>query len=183
VFDATGRGRVEVRDLLGELVEVRENPNRTDLTSSVITTWRVQMDPDVLSRGETRNGRPVVYVKWLERVITQGSQTRTLRSDHLGRLVSETHPENGTTTYLWDDGGRRVQRSDARGVTVTTTWDVLDRPLGVDYSDSTPDVSYTYDLGAYGIGRLYSVSNAHATSRYSYDAMGRVVRESRRSGV
>ncbi len=182
VFDATGRGRVEVRDLLGGLVEVRENPNRADLTSSVITTWRVAMDPDVLNRGETRNGRPVLYVKWLDRVITQGSQTRTLRSDHLGRLVSETHPENGATTYLWDDGGRRLQKTDARGVTATTTWDVLDRPLAVDYSDATPDVTYAYDLGAYGIGRLYSVSNAHATSVYSYDAMGRVVREEQTIG-
>jgi uncharacterized protein RhaS with RHS repeats len=40
---------------------------------------------------------------------------------------------------------------------------------------STPAVTYTYDQGAYGIGRLYEVQNANSSTRYSnYDALGRV---------
>ena len=57
----------------------------------------------------------------------QGVQTRTLRSDNLGRLVSETHPENGTATYAWDDAGNLVLKTDARGVTTGTIYDVLGR--------------------------------------------------------
>src|SRR5207253_9148207 len=35
-------------------------------------------------------------------VVTQGAQTRTYVRDGLGRLISETNPESGTTTYIYD---------------------------------------------------------------------------------
>jgi YD repeat-containing protein len=53
----------------------------------------------------------------------------------------------------------------------------LGRPLGATFSDGTPAISYTYDQGTNGIGRLRSVSNATATSTYAYDAMGAVTHE------
>jgi hypothetical protein len=34
-------------------------------------------------------------------------------------------------------------------------------------ADATSNVTRVWDLGAYGIGRLHSVSNAHATSVYT----------------
>jgi YD repeat-containing protein len=34
--------------------------------------------------------------------VTQGVQTRTYISDGLGRLISETNPESGTTSYVYD---------------------------------------------------------------------------------
>ena len=37
-----------------------------------------------------------------ETVVTQGAQTRTYLHDGLGRVVSETTPESGTTTYIYD---------------------------------------------------------------------------------
>jgi len=51
----------------------------------------------------------------------------------------------------------------------------LNRPEIVTYSDSTPDVTYTYDTGPYGIGRLRTVSNSTVTYTYTYDQMGAVV--------
>jgi RHS repeat-associated protein len=175
VFDPTGRRRVSITDMVtGQLLEVRENA-AANFTSSTVTTYRVRPDTDYLLTGEQRNGQPIRYAKWMVQSITQGVQTRTLRSDGLGRLVSETHPENGTTTYAWDDAGNLVLKTDARGVTTGTTHDVLGRPTLVQYSDATPSVSRAYDLGDYGIGRLHWVSNAHASSVYLYDKMGRVV--------
>jgi hypothetical protein len=101
-FDPTGRRRVHVYDSAsGELVEARENA-AANFTSSTVTTYRVRPDTDYLLTGEQRNGQPIRYARWMVQSITQGVQTRTLRSDGLGRLVSETHPENGTTTYAWD---------------------------------------------------------------------------------
>jgi YD repeat-containing protein len=168
VFDPTGRRRVSITDMVtGQLIEVRENA-AANFTSSTVTTYRVRPDTDYLLTGEQRNGQPIRYAKWMVQSITQGVQTRTLRSDGLGRLVSETPPENGTTTYAWDDAGNLVLKTDARGVTTGTTYDVLGRPTLVRYSDATPSVTRVWDLGAYGIGRLHSVSNAHATSVYTY---------------
>jgi RHS repeat-associated protein len=97
--------------------------------------------------------------------------------DGLGRVMEETHPENGLTTYSYTDSGRLLQKTDARGIVTTTTYDELYRPLLVDFSDSTPDLSYTYDSGAFGIGRLSTVSNGVASSAYTCSAMGQVLRE------
>jgi len=165
-----------VTDAAGEDDEVWESPNPADLSSSVITNYE-RTPSDSLTTGEQRNGTSIRYAKYRYLNILQGSQTRTFKSDSLGRLVSETHPENGTTAYTYNDVGSVLVRTDARGITTTSTYDVLNRPTFVDYSDATPDVTTVYDLGAYGIGRVYSASNAWAASIYSYDEMGRVIQE------
>jgi YD repeat-containing protein len=93
------------------------------------------------------------------------------------RTVEETHPDNGLTSYLYNDAGAVTRWTDARGVLTDTSYDELYRPLGSTFSDGTPTITYTYDQGTDGIGRLRSVSNSTATSTYSYDAMGAVTRE------
>ncbi len=70
--------------------------------------------------------------------IVQGVQTRTFTYDSLGRLISETHPESGTTTYTYDDNGNLVTKTDARGVVTVSSYDGLNRVVGRSYSDGTP---------------------------------------------
>ena len=89
----------------------------------------------------------------------------------------ETHPENGTVTYAYDDAGRLLTKTDARGIVTTTGYDNIDRPSTVTFSDSTPGITYTYDQGSFGIGRLSSVTNGIATSAYTYNNVGQVLRE------
>jgi len=87
---------------------------------------------------------------------------------------------------LYDANENIISKTDARGVTTTTTYDVLNRPLSKTYSDGvTAPVNFFYDqnsvLGhplANPIGRLtYSYTPNDATaSVFSYDSMGRIAK-------
>jgi RHS repeat-associated protein len=66
-------------------------------------------------------------------VVTQGTQTRTYLYDNLGRLTSETNPESGTTTYvydassIWTSHGDLVQKTDANNIATYFNYDGLHR--------------------------------------------------------
>ncbi|MCV4860529.1 hypothetical protein OFB63_31250, partial [Escherichia coli] len=77
--------------------------------------------------------------------IVQGGQTRTFSYSSLSRLISATNPESGTFTYRYDPNGNLLTKTDARGISTTYTYDGLNRVTFRNYSDSTPDIAYTYD--------------------------------------
>jgi RHS repeat-associated protein len=67
-------------------------------------------------------------------------QTRTFAYDLVGRLTSETHPESGTTTYVYDtdstcgtSSGDRVKKTDAVGNVSCYAYDSLHRPTAITY--------------------------------------------------
>lgn len=118
---------------------------------------------------------------------TTYTQTRNYSYDALSRLVSETNPESGMTTYSYDSSmaGDLYQGTDARGRIATYSYDALHRVTGITFSDSTPNIWYTYDGGVVPWGNtLYNTkgqlvaagtpSQAIAMSTFSYDQMGRI---------
>jgi RHS repeat-associated protein len=92
------------------------------------------------------------------------AQTRTYLSDDIGRLVSETNPENGTNQYFYDAApttpgvacagtynGDLVKTYDANGNTVCNTYDALHRMLLTTYpagpnATATPAKYFAYDV-------------------------------------
>ncbi|HXZ81738.1 MAG TPA: RHS repeat-associated core domain-containing protein, partial [Terriglobales bacterium] len=133
-----------------------------------------------------------------------GLNNRSITYDGLSRVVSETNPESGTTTYFYDTGSpgdlyQRVRPSPNQnaGYTLTTTYsyDQLHRLTQIQYSDNNPSPPYTtpgttfqYDqTSIWGVtpqnplGRLTHTyrgsGNSCAGNVLSYDAMGRVVNE------
>ena len=63
--------------------------------------------------------------------------------------------------------GRLTQRTWARGVTTSYTYDNLSQLTGVTYSDGTPAVTYTYDR----LGRqTQALTAGTCTNTFSYDA-------------
>jgi RHS repeat-associated protein len=137
--------------------------------------------------------------------VTQGQQTRTFKTDSLGRTVSVTEPERGTTayTYAYNSTGLQVTRkrpeanqTSATVLTTTTTqYDVLNRVVSVNYldngavSNTTPSKTFIYDSNPYWSGetatnlkgRLGNMGAnlpsgaSHTGAAFSYDAMGRVI--------
>jgi hypothetical protein len=83
-------------------------------------------------------------------VIGQGSQTRTFQTDSLGRTISVTEPESGTTNYSYQYSGVA-----GYGVYVSRTgsasalykqYDSLGRVSGVGSTDGTVSKGFQYDV-------------------------------------
>ena len=109
--------------------------------------------------------------------VGQGVQARNFAYNSLSRLVSAQNPESGTFQYSYDANGNLTQKTDARNITTTFSYDALDRVTLRNYSDSTPDVSYTYDDAQVPLskGRLTKVATTASESMTTgYDTEGRV---------
>jgi RHS repeat-associated protein len=108
--------------------------------------------------------------------IVQGGQTRTFTYNSLSRLLSSANPENSTFQFTYDPNGNLLSKADSR-VSTTFTYDALNRVTFRNYSDSTPDVTYTYDDSqvAFSKGKLTKVASSVSESLItSYDALERV---------
>jgi len=100
----------------------------------------------------------------------------------LGDMTQQVSPDTGTTTSTYDEVGNLKTRTDARTKTGTYTYDALDRVTELSYPDQT--ITYTYDQGLNGMGRLSSVSDGSGSTAWTYDDHGRVLsRQQVMSGV
>jgi RHS repeat-associated protein len=178
VTDQAGKARKSVKDALGRLSDVYEDPAGLNYQTTYLY--------DVLDN----------LVK-----VTQGSQQRFFMYDSLRRVIRSRNPEQSTLTslslsdpltgnsawsigYQYDVNGNLTQKTDPRGVVSTYVYDALNRNTTTDYSDTAsinPDVKRFYDGATNGIGRFwyaysggdYSTgTNVDHTSIDSYDALG-----------
>jgi RHS repeat-associated protein len=178
VTDETGRKRQSTTDALGRLTQVVEpNPSTGSLTSGSYPTYYTY---DALGN--------LTYVNQLG----DGSapRTRSFTYDSLSRLLTAYNPESGSTSYSYDADSNLISKTDARGIAASYSYDPLHRLTLKTHSDGTPPTDYTYDLAVYtccgnsipvsnSVGRLIHISNeVNAATTYSFDAMGRVVRQS-----
>lgn len=149
--DEAGNQRRETYNALGQLTKVEEpNPN---LETPLATTY-------------------TYYAFGSLAGVTQGDLTRSFTVDWLGRMTQESHPEEGTTSYGVDAGGLVTSRTDARSITTSYSYDDIGRLLTVSYSDSTPDVTYTYDQNSF-TGFLTTVDVDGVTgSTFEYNSLG-----------
>jgi len=107
--------------------------------------------------------------------VSQGVQTRTFSYSSLSRLLSAANPESGTIGYEYDPNGNLTEKTDARSIVTTYTYDELNRVTARDYSDTTPDVDYTYGTSAPKVGKLVKVESSVSTTEYTgFDILGRV---------
>lgn len=137
-------------------------------------TYRSYGDPDhtgdkVLMRVDAPNGISTVFVRnvlGLPTNVTQGGVVRTYGYNVNNYLISEVHPETGTTSYGRDAVGNMISRQVGSSGVSTYTYDGLNRLTLVDYPGTTPDVSYQYDAN----NNLTVVDNGVARRTSSYDA-------------
>lgn len=173
VTDQAGRKRKGISDALGRMIQVIEDPNGQNLTTNYVF--------DTVS-----NLRQTI----------QGVQNRYFMYDTLGRLIRAKQPEQDanpslTVTdsvtgnnqwsvgYTYDNNGNITSTMDARGVTITGTYDNINRLTLRDYSDATPDVTFTYDGGGANIpfskGKTTQISSGVSVTKYtSFDTLGRI---------
>ena len=111
--------------------------------------------------------------------------------DGFDDLKSVQSPDTGRTSYVHDAAGNVIRRTDAKGVTSTSTYDALNRRTALSYGDSSLDVAYLYDepdtvtgcAASYPVGRLTRIVERAVTTTYCYDARGNVVRKAQTQGA
>lgn len=122
-------------------------------------------------------------------------RVRTFTYDQLGRIIMESTPEAGNTSYnYWissysafcsGNPSLPCSRSDANSTVKTYSYDALNRLTGKTYSGSsigtaTASVTYDYDQSSYngltisnGNGQRTGMSDGSGSTAWSFDAMGR----------
>lgn len=105
VSDQLGKTMRSVNDALGRLKNVYEDPNGLN--------YRTDYDYDTLDNLIS---------------VTQDTQpARVFVYDSLKRLTSATNPESGTVSYQYSNAGAVIVMTDARGVSMHASYDVLNR--------------------------------------------------------
>lgn len=108
----------------------------------------------------------------------EGNLTTYTYSDR-DLMTRQVSPVSGTTDYAFNEHGEQVEETDARAVTVSRTYDAVDRLELVDYPDDLLDTSYTYGAtpAQFSAGRLLSITRGGATVAYAYDRFGRLLQD------
>jgi RHS repeat-associated protein len=162
ITDATGKQRKTQADGLGRIASVYE----PDVTNGNTLTQQTSYSYNAFDGLTT---------------VTQGAQTRSYGYDALGRLTDSTTPEAGHFQFQYNTFNLLTQRTDARGVVTTYSYDSLNRPYQVIYNvgttgvAATPTVTFTYDEGgapANALGRLTTMADGVGTEKYTYDILG-----------
>ena len=109
--------------------------------------------------------------------INLGSNTTSsIIYDAYGRMMSQTDPNSGTTTYEFNAYGLLHSTHDNAGATAhnyTYTYDQLDRPTQVVGAGET--YSYNYVNAGNGINQLQQLSGPTFNYNYSYDNLNRPI--------
>lgn len=107
--------------------------------------------------------------------------------DTANRLVSATGPMNRVWTYANDPNGNVTQVVDANGNATPAggdgqtmyAYDGLNRVSSIDYSDTTPDVTFAYD----GNDNQTQMTDGAGTETYAYDTLDRLTGVTRASNT
>ncbi len=155
VTDPTGKWRRSRTDGLGRLVEVDE-PNSP--TARVTST------------GCPGTGEPIWVTSYtndtlgnLTRVVQNSSHQRNFTYDPLSHLLISANPEVGTINYTYDVNGNVWTKRDARNITTTYQYDVVNRETMRTYSNGDPSVTYVYDNPAHCLALSACQNIGHRT--------------------
>jgi RHS repeat-associated protein len=113
--------------------------------------------------------------------LTSVKDPRSLTTNYsyngFGDVTQLSSPDTGTTTSTYDSGGNLSTSTDARGAISTYTYDAANRVTSIAYTlGGTTDqtITFGYDSGTNGKGRLTSASDANHSLAWTYDSLGRV---------
>ncbi len=95
--------------------------------------------------------------------------------DDLKELQS---PDTGDTDYEYDDAGNRTKQTDAKNVVTDYEYDALNRLKSIKYpANANLNVTFTYDQGTNGIGRLTQIDDEVGSTSFEYDRRGNIKKE------
>jgi RHS repeat-associated protein len=101
---------------------------------------------------------------------TQRGGTTRYEYDRLGQRTVMTDPLGRATSRTFDAAGRVRTSTSPDGTTVTNAYDASGLQTAIEYSDATPDVTYSYDAD----GQRTGMQDASGATTYVYDGAGRL---------
>ena len=101
----------------------------------------------------------------IENLKSQMDRTRWLYDEPTGLLTNKVYTDGKGPSYTYTPDGKLATRTWARGVSTTYAYNGSGLLLSVDYSDTTPDVAYTYDR----LGRQKVAQTFLSAHHYAYD--------------
>jgi RHS repeat-associated protein len=158
-FDAVGNKLTETRadsSVLSWTYDTMNRPVTETNAKNETTTYSYHSDGSLASLTDARGN------------------AYTFDVDALSRRVKMTYPGGSYEQWTYDTVGNMAQYRARNGATRNYTFDTRNRETACDWSDSTLDVSKSYDAA----GRLTSLTNANCTLTYSYDAANQLLAES-----
>lgn len=94
-----------------------------------------------------------------------GDQTIWNYDPATGLLLLKTDAAGKAVTYNYSADGKLLRRTWARGLYTDYQYDSFGQLIGIDYSDSTPDITYTYNR----LGKISTVTDATGVRNFTYN--------------
>ena len=80
-------------------------------------------------------------------------------------MTNKLYADGIGPVYTYTPDGKLASRTWARGITTTYSYTNTGEMIEIDYSDTTPDVSYTYDR----LGRQVTITDGQGTRSFTYN--------------
>ena len=173
-------------DDLGSVIAVRdENHTSANTTYGYDAARRLSSVKQTLGAGQITTAYTYDVAGNLASVTDPNGNVTTYVYDDFGRMLSQMSPVTGLTKYSYDAAGDLLSTTDANNAVTTRTYDALGRALTsvATLGAASETVTWSYDgAGAFGVGRLASMSDPAGSTAYTYDRRGLLLSESRTSG-
>ncbi len=157
--------------------------NRTSVTDAITNT--IYSAYDAMGRVTNTWGAtyPVAYeydgygrMTAMKTWRTEGGSpdiTRWYYDEATGLLTNKQYADGYGVSYTYTSDGLLASRTWARGIITTYSYDSSGNLTNINYSDATPDVSFTYDR----IGRQVGITDGTGARGYAYDVYLRLQQE------
>ena len=131
--------------------------------------------------GYDAQGRMTNMTTWRDFSGNSGKAATTWTYDgYRGFLISKRYADNTGPNYSYDAAGRLLTRQWARGITTSYSYTPASDLKGVNYSDTTADVTYTHDR----LGRPTTITQGgQPTVSFIRDLRGNVLSERYTAGI